>query len=693
MNSEQINLVRRSFEKISSEAFAESFYNQLFSIQPALRLLFPDDFGERREKLMPMLEAVIEMLDEPEKLIPFLEETGRRHALDGMREEHYETVGTALFAALREMVGADFTGESEAAWTQLYEVMSEIMKLGARRLSGGSEQNQKKNTEENSMKIFKQAKFMTKFIFLIFIFAVSSFAQTTAFTYQGKLNDGALAANGPYLLEFKLFDTQLVGAGAQVGATISDVSATVVNGVFTVQLDFGANSFDGADRFLEISVRRNAGESYVTLAPRQPLSSVPYAIKSKSAETAVTATNATNATSAANADTLDGIDSTGFVPANTTLFIRNQTGQQSSSNFNVSGTGTANILNATTQFNLNGTRILSAPGTANLFVGKFTGNSSTTGNGNSFVGTNTGNSLTTGTYNSFVGVLTGFNNTTGNQNSFVGAYAGFNNSAGDQNSFFGAEAGSNNTIGAENSFVGTDAGYNNSTGNQNSFLGNRAGFGNTTGFSNSFVGVFAGYDNTTGSRNTIIGYSADVGASNLSYATAIGAEAVVSTSNTIALGRISGADRVIAYGLLQVNTLGAAGSISLCRNASNQISTCSSSLRYKTNINPFNSGLSIINRLKPITFDWKDGGMKDLGLGAEDVAAVDENLVIRNEKGEVEGVKYDRLGVVLINAVKQQQSQIEAQQKLLEDQAQQIELLKQLVCSQNPNAEICKGGK
>ena len=85
--------------------------------------------------------------------------------------------------------------------------------------------------------------------------------------------------------------------------------------------------------------------------------------------------------------------------------------------------------------------------------------------------------------------------------------------------------------------------------------------------------------------------------------------------------------------------------------------------------------------------------MKDLGLGAEDVAAVEENLVIRNEKGEVEGVKYDRLGVVLINAVKEQQTQLEAQQKLIEEQAGQIELLKQLVCSQNPNAAVCQGKK
>ena len=152
MNDEQINLIRRSFGKISAEAFAESFYNHLFSIQPALRLLFPDDFGEQKEKLTLMLEAAIAMLDEPEKLIPVLEESGRRHALYGAREEHYETVGAALLAALRETSGGEISGATEAAWTNLYAEMSEIMKRGARRLSGEPEQNQEKNT--NSMKIF-----------------------------------------------------------------------------------------------------------------------------------------------------------------------------------------------------------------------------------------------------------------------------------------------------------------------------------------------------------------------------------------------------------------------------------------------------------------------------------------------------------------------------------------------------------
>lgn len=140
---------------------------------------------------------------------------------------------------------------------------------------------------------------------------------------------------------------------------------------------------------------------------------------------------------------------------------------------------------------------------------------------------------------------------------------------------------------------------------------------------------------------------------------------------------------IAAGGAVSINTLGSAGSTQLCRNASNQISTCSSSLRYKTNIQPFIGGLSVLNRLRPITFDWKQGGMHDLGFGAEDIAAIEPLLVTRNDKGEVEGVKYDRITAVLVNAVKEQQEQINQQQ-------QQIVGLKKLVCQRNRRAAVCK---
>ena len=101
----------------------------------------------------------------------------------------------------------------------------------------------------------------------------------------------------------------------------------------------------------------------------------------------------------------------------------------------------------------------------------------------------------------------------------------------------------------------------------------------------------------------------------------------------------------------------------VCVTFGGDIVACSSSLRFKTNVHPFFGGLDIIRRLRPINFDWKDGSGHDIGLGAEDVAKVVPSFAITDKNGEIAGVKYDRLNILLINAVKEQQNQIEALRK------------------------------
>ncbi len=132
-----------------------------------------------------------------------------------------------------------------------------------------------------------------------------------------------------------------------------------------------------------------------------------------------------------------------------------------------------------------------------------------------------------------------------------------------------------------------------------------------------------------------------------------------------------GADRfnVNTQGIVYIGGLGAAGSTSLCRNGAGQIATCSSSARYKTNIVPLALGLDTILDLRPVTFDWKTNGEADLGFVAEEVAKLSPLLVTYNGDGQVEGVKYDRVSAVLVNAMQEQQQQIaalEAQNAALE---------------------------
>src|SRR5438045_2032929 len=116
----------------------------------------------------------------------------------------------------------------------------------------------------------------------VFVFQIAqSFAQeTTAFTYQGQLRDGGTNANGSYVMTFKLYDA--IGGGNQIGADVTN-SATLFNGIFSVNLDFGAGAFNGRARWLDITVQSGTN-SPETLSPRVQVMPAPYALFSALAE-------------------------------------------------------------------------------------------------------------------------------------------------------------------------------------------------------------------------------------------------------------------------------------------------------------------------------------------------------------------------------------------------------------------------
>ncbi len=137
--------------------------------------------------------------------------------------------------------------------------------------------------------------------------------------------------------------------------------------------------------------------------------------------------------------------------------------------------------------------------------------------------------------------------------------------------------------------------------------------------------------------------------------------------------------RVLDTGEVSIAVLGAAGATSLCRNASNQIATCSSSARYKDAIVDSALGLATVAALRTVDYVWKDSGDADVGLVAEEVAAVAPRLVTRNAQGAIEGVKYDRLAAVLVQAMQQQQATIETlQQQLAAQQTSHAQSLRTL---------------
>ena len=114
-------------------------------------------------------------------------------------------------------------------------------------------------------------------------------------------------------------------------------------------------------------------------------------------------------------------------------------------------------------------------------------------------------------------------------------------------------------------------------------------------------------------------------------------------------------------GTLRVDDLGAAGGTGVCRNASLQLATCSSSIRYKDHVSDLNLGLELIEQMRPVGYEWKDSHQPDVGFVAEEIAQLDDRLITRNVKGEIEGVKYERLTAVLAGAVQELSAQDELQ--------------------------------
>jgi len=139
----------------------------------------------------------------------------------------------------------------------------------------------------------------------------------------------------------------------------------------------------------------------------------------------------------------------------------------------------------------------------------------------------------------------------GISNAFFGFHTGRSITNGDSNSFFGAQSGENLTSGSGNTLIGFTAGHTLTNANNTTAVG-----------AETFP---------LGSAVTVIGYKSG-SAAGITNSTAIGANAFVSTSNTVVLGTVLTTTE--NPGLFKVLTLGAAGNTSLCRNAANQISTC-----------------------------------------------------------------------------------------------------------------------
>ena len=136
MDATQITLVQRSWSKVLpiSETAADLFYNRLFEIDPSTKELFTGDMTEQGRKLMRMITATVNGLNDLDELVPTVKDLGRRHGGYGVTDHHYGSVASALLWTLEQGLGEDFTPEVKTAWTETYMLLAGVMKDAAKKL-------------------------------------------------------------------------------------------------------------------------------------------------------------------------------------------------------------------------------------------------------------------------------------------------------------------------------------------------------------------------------------------------------------------------------------------------------------------------------------------------------------------------------------------------------------------------------
>ena len=133
MTPTQVKYVQDSFALVVpiADKAAEIFYNKLFELDPGLKALFKGDIGEQGKKLMTMIGTAVGGLNHLDKIVPAVQDLGRRHVAYGVTPEQYGTVAAALLYTLEVGLGDAWTPEVEDSWIAVYTLLSTTMKEAA----------------------------------------------------------------------------------------------------------------------------------------------------------------------------------------------------------------------------------------------------------------------------------------------------------------------------------------------------------------------------------------------------------------------------------------------------------------------------------------------------------------------------------------------------------------------------------
>jgi hypothetical protein len=569
------------------------------------------------------------------------------------------------------------------------------------------------------MKTLKNLKILIMFLSLaVFMAAIAGAASMgTAFTYQGRLIDANKPADGLYDLQFKLYDANV--AGTQKGNAIDVNELNIIDGQFTVLLDFGSDVFDGNAVWLEIGVR--AGElkdpnAYTTLIPRQEITPTPYTLQTrglfvdKAGNVGIGTTGPISKLEVMSTEDYHGIRST--VPYIAVYGHRTGTsgtwpgvhGECDSLSNNASGV--RGVITSTSP----GTNSAGVRGVNNGTGTKGTGVYGwQAGDGYGVYGDTAGNGIGVyGIHSSSTGQEPGVKGVTNTTSSYSSAI--FGEATATMGTTYGVRGvtASTSGIGVVGRATAT-SGYNTGTAGQSDSIGGIgvwgwASNGSGTTYGGYFAaasadgtGVFAFHDSGNGTAPAVMGRTD----SDDSYA--VGVHGLVNrTSPGVLSAGVrgenlgTGSNGIGVWGSHNGNGWGVYGTASggsgkgvvgsgtgydfYAAGTGIDYGT-SSSIRWKRNIQPIDEPLDKVMNLRGVYFNWdaEHGGGHDVGMIAEEVGNVLPEIVQYEEDGiYTSGMDYGKLTPLLVEAVKALKSEVDElkqQNKRLEERLVKVEKL------------------
>ena len=508
-------------------------------------------------------------------------------------------------------------------------------------------------------------------VLMVAFFAHTSWAQSPqTMSYQGVLNDGSgqPVADGSYSLAFAIYTT----GGSQLW-TETHGSVTTSNGVFSVILGSQGTPLNLAfDEAYELGIAVNGGSE---MTPRIPLASAPYSLNTRAISQASGVTTIGNAARVVDNSglTVEESGSTGRTLALTSPRVSAAGGVVANS---VNGLVMSVTAAGPLQFHTNSTKRveIKANGQVDFDVAE----------GLTIAGEDP--FPTTGRDTRFIRVVD-VNDTGGKPDGdlVIEGYTTSDNGRTPLMTISGRDGrigfGTYNpteTFGGDVRMRLKGAGHIFVENNYGLFSTNSAG-----------TGWGAGIDTET--DDSLIFYTGGISQPDF----------YIATNSRVGIGttdpkhgvdvRIDGHVAVKSnYGFFATNTAGNliagidanAGDLDLWANAAARakvtnsgVSTISS-IRWKTNIRPIGSALSLVQKLQGVRYNWKEDGREDIGLIAEEVGKIIPEVVAYEENGvDAQGLRYGHLTAVLVEAVKEQQAQIEKQNALIDKQQAALEYL------------------